>query len=131
MKRFFQIAVVVVAGLVVTACDDELYDDVWAQQLLNEAGKIPLSGEHVILTPDQVACGAKKGLWVVDLLDTGDYIARLTPAGRALQFGDDIRMGVRRFSGPYSLLTGSLEIKVEKVDKIIAEKPDSKIVEAK
>ena len=131
MKRLFQITAVLVAGLALTACDDDIFDELSAQQILDEGGKIPLRGEHVILTPDQVTCGEKKGLWIVDQLDSGDAIARLTAAGRALQFGDDIRMGDRRFSGPYTLLAGAFEVRVEKIDKITDEKPNAKIVEAK
>jgi hypothetical protein len=131
MKRLFQITAVLVAGLALTACDDDIFDELSAQQILDEAGKIQLRGEQVILTPDQVTCGEKKGLWVVDLMDSGDYIARLTAEGRALQFGDDIRMGDRHYSGPYTQLSGALEVHVNRIDKITDEKPNAKIVEAK
>ncbi len=40
MKRLFQIMAVLAAGLALTACDEEIFDELSAQQILDEAGKI-------------------------------------------------------------------------------------------
>ncbi len=130
MKLSFGIAAVIFAGLALTACEEAVFDNEAAQGVI-ESAKIPLSGEQVILTPEQITCGEKKGLWVVDQIEGGGALGRLTDAGRALQFGDDIRMGDRKFSGPYVQLSGAHSVNVEKFKTMSDEKPDSKIVEAK
>jgi hypothetical protein len=130
MKFLFKLGPVLLAAFLMTACDDGVFDNEAAQDVI-EGAKIPLSGEQVILTPEDIVCGGKKGLWVVDQIDGGGAVGRLTDAGKALQFGDDIRMGDHRYSGPYTQLTGSHSVKVLKVDSMTDEKPNAKIVEAK
>ena len=130
MKLPFQIASVIFAGLFLTACEEAIFDNEAAQGVI-EAAKIPLGGEQVILTPEQITCGEKKGLWEVDQIDGAGAIGRLTDAGRKLEFGDDIRMGDRRFSGPYTQLSGSHSVKVQKVTSMVDENPDGKVVTAK
>ncbi len=130
MKLRLPILAVLVAGLLTTACGDDTYDEGDAKQTV-ENGKITLSGELVIVTPDQILCGEKRGLWNVDQLDSGGAIARLTAAGQALKFAEDIRMGDGRYSGPYTSMRGSFPVKVTKLDKVIDEKPDVKVVEGK
>jgi hypothetical protein len=94
-----------------------------------EARPLPLISEQALLTPEQVTCGEKKGLWTVDQIDGGGAIGRLTPAGQALGFGDDVRMGDRRFPNPYAQLRGDFQLKVKKVLAVTDENPDVKVVE--
>jgi len=130
MKSLFQITTLLLSGLILTGCDSGVFDEGAAQGVV-EAAKIPLNGEEVLLTPDQVICGEKKGLWTVDQIDGGGAIGRLTAAARALEFGDDVRMGEHKFSGPYVQLHGNFNVKIEKVNKMTDENADVKILDAK
>ncbi|MEO5926301.1 MAG: hypothetical protein ABIR70_20940 [Bryobacteraceae bacterium] len=130
MRPSLLILTVLAAALVLTACGDDVYDDGAAKATV-EGAKIALSGEPVILSPDQVLCGEKQGLWDIDQLDSGGARGRLTAAGQALKFAEDIRMGDGKYSGPYTSMLGSFSLKVLKLDKVIDEKPDVKIVEGK
>jgi hypothetical protein len=95
-----------------------------------EARPLALSGEQALLTPDQVTCGEKRGLWLVSQIDGGGAIGRLTGAGQALNFGDDVRMGDRRFPNPCVQLRGDFPVKVKKVLSVQDETPEVRIVEA-
>jgi len=128
MKPLFLFAVVLLNGLVLTGCEEAVFDSEAAQGLI-ESSKLTLSGEQVLVSPDQIVCGEKKGLWIVDQMDGYGAIARLTDAGRALHFGDDIRMGERKFKDPYTQLQGDFTVKVQKVHGLTGEKPDEKIAE--
>jgi hypothetical protein len=68
---------------------------------------------------------------VVDQIESGGAVGRLTDAGRALHFGDDIRMEDGKFSGPYSQLSGTFRVKALKIEEITGDQPDLKIVDAK
>ena len=131
MKCSFQLVCLTLAGLCLTGCDSGVFDEGAAQGVI-ESGKVQLNSEVVLLTPAQVTCGEKKGLWIVDQLEGGGgAIGRLTDSGRALNFGDDVRMGDRRFTNPYVQLNGSFALKVKKVDNMTDDGVDAKIVEAK
>jgi len=130
MKSLFPVASLLLSGLFLTGCDSGVFDEVAAQGVI-EATKLQLSGEQVLVTPDQVLCGEKKGLWTVDQIDGGGAIGRLTEAGRALDFGDDLRMGDHKFSNPYIQLHGYFNVKIQKSGKLTDENADVKILEAK
>lgn len=130
MKLWIQLAAVLASLLLQTSCEDEYFDDDTARIVI-EKDKLPLSGEQVFLTPDQVICGEKKGLWLIDQLDSGGGIARLTSQGRALEFGDDVRMGDHKFTNPYVQLQGKFPVKLEQVKKVTDQGTDAKIVEAR
>jgi hypothetical protein len=129
MNVLFRGAAVAIVGLVLTACDDGVFDAEAAQGVI-ESTKLPLSGEQVLVTTEQVTCGEKKGLWIVDQLEGGGAIGRLTDAGRALQFGDDIRMGDHKFSLPYTQLSGAFDVRVQKMNSLTDESPEAKIADA-
>jgi hypothetical protein len=130
MKSQLQIAVLALAGLSLAGCESGVFDDAAAQSLI-ESSKIPLSGEQALITPEQVLCGEKKGLWIIDQRDGGGALGRLTDAGRALEFGDDVRMGDYRFTNPTVQLHGNFNVKVQKFVKLTDENPTVKVAEAK
>jgi hypothetical protein len=117
--------------LVVTGCGDSgVFDQPQAQAVI-ESAKIPLSSEQVLVTEQQILCGEKKDLWTVDQMEGGGALGRLSEAGRALGFGDDVRMGDRKFTGPYVQLRGDFKVKVQKFLQMTDQGTDAKIVEAK
>jgi hypothetical protein len=130
MKSRFKIMIVLAGGLFMASCDDGVFDDEAAQGVI-QASKLQLSGEQVLLTPDQVNCGEKKGLWTVDQIDGGGAIGRLTDAGRALAFSDDVRMGDRRFTGATVQLHGEFNVAVKKINSVTDESANVKNVDAK
>ena len=130
MKSALQIALLLVAGLLLSGCDSGVFDDAAAQALI-ESSKLALSGEQVQLTPDQVLCGEKKGLWIINQADGGNALGRLEAPGRELLFGDDVRMGDHRFTNPYVQLRGDFDVKIQKFVKMTDQNADVKVVEAK
>jgi hypothetical protein len=130
MKFQWQTAVLALAGLLLTGCESGVFDDAAAQVLI-ESSKLALSGEQVLLTPDQIICGEKKGLWIIDQTDGGNPVGRLEATGRALLFGDDVRMGERKFSNPYVQLRGDFDVKIQKFIKMTDESANVKVAEAK
>ena len=98
---------------------------------LIDSSTVKLGGEQVLISPDQISCGERKGLWVVDQQESGEGIGRLQPAGRALMFSDDVRMGDHRFSNPYVQLRGTFDVKVSKIVTIADENESSKVIEVK
>lgn len=130
MKSSFRIAPLLVAGLLLTGCDSGVFDDEAAQALV-ESSKLALSGEQVLITPEQILCGEKKGLWIIDQTDGGNALGRLEAPARDLLFGDDVRMGDHKFTNPYIQLRGDFDVKIQKFIKVTDENPDVKVVEAK
>jgi hypothetical protein len=130
MKFPFQIAALALAGISLAGCDSGVFDNEAAQGLI-ESSKLQLSGEQVLVTPEQVICGEKKGLWLIHQMEGGGAVGRLTEAGRALEFGDDVRMGNHKFSNPSIQLHGSFNVKVQKFVQMTDEKADAKIAEVK
>ena len=65
-----------------------MFDQEAAQELV-ESSKIPLTGELVLITPDEILCGEKKGLWVIQQSDSGNALAELQAPARKLLFNDD------------------------------------------
>jgi hypothetical protein len=125
MKLTFQMASLLFMLLVLVGCGDSPVFDQSAAQAVIESTKLPLSSEQEIL------CGEKKGLWTVDQLEGGGALGRLSEAGRALGFGDDVRMGDRKFASPYVQLQGNFNVKVQKFLQMTDQGVDVKIVEAK
>jgi hypothetical protein len=130
MKSSFQSASLALAGLLLTGCDSGVFDDAAAQSLI-ESSKLPLSGEQVLITPEQILCGEKKGLWIIDQTDGGNALGRLEAPGRDLLFGDDVRMGDHKFTSPYVQLRGDFNVKIQKFIKLTDENADVKVAEAK
>lgn len=130
MKCPLSIAPLIVAGLLLAGCDSGVFDDEAARALI-ESTKLKLSGEQVMVTPEQILCGQKKGLWIIDQTDGGNALGRLEAPGRDLLFGDDVRMGDHKFTNPYVQLRGDFDVKIKKFVKMTEENADVKVVEAK
>lgn len=130
MRFLFQVGVVVAAGMLLAGCESGVFDDQAAQALI-ESSKLALSGEQVLLTPEQVLCGEKKGLWLIDQTDGGNALGRLEAPARELLFGDDVRMGDHKFTNPYIQLRGDFDVKIQKFIKLTEENAYVKVVEAK
>jgi hypothetical protein len=72
---------------------------------------IHLDAEQVMLTGQQVACGIQEDLWQQPPPNEGDRavtqtVARLLPAGRALNFDDDVIIGEAGYVRPYVQVRG-------------------------
>lgn len=111
-------------------CGDDVFRPEDAQSTI-ESGNLSLNGEQVLLSPSEVTCGEKRGLWIVSQIDGGGAVGRLTGEGRDLGFGDDVRMGDRKYSNPYIQLRGSFPLKVQQITSMVDENPDVKVIEAK
>lgn len=98
-------------------------------QAIIEARKVNVSGEQVAITPDQVLCGEKQGLWKIEQQNSG-ALGRLTAEGRALGFGDDVVMGDTHFRDPFAMVSGPQQLKVAKVTQVTEEDASSKTVTA-
>ncbi|MEI9811153.1 MAG: hypothetical protein WDO18_00105 [Acidobacteriota bacterium] len=97
-----------------------------------EQSKFSLRGEQVSVTPDQVLCGEKAGLWKVEQFSNGGAAARLTAEARALGFADDVMMGESSHpESPYAQVSGVLSLKVDKVSSVVDENPATKLVTAR
>lgn len=94
-----------------------------------EHNQVALSGEQVAITPDQVVCGEKEGLWKIEQGDRG-AAGVLTPQARALGFADDVVMGDSRFRDPYAMVSGDQQLKVAKVAKVVDDDASTKTVTA-
>jgi hypothetical protein len=129
MKSPFRIAALALAGLLLTGCESGPFDDQAAQALIDSL-QARLEWRTSLGRPRRVLCGEKKGLWTIDQQDGGTPIARLEAPGRALPFGDDVRMGDHRFTDPYVQLHGDFNVKVKKLVKMTDENASTKTVEA-
>jgi hypothetical protein len=98
-------------------------------QEIIEGSVLPLRGEQVVLTPEQVKCGEKARLWIVEQIEGAGAVARLEPAGREL-FGDDVRMGDRRYSGPVAQVLGDGKLKIKKISNVTLDGTSEKVVTA-
>jgi hypothetical protein len=94
-----------------------------------EGEKVDISGEQVAITPDQVLCGERAGLWKIQQGVRGAS-AVLTPAARTLGFADDVVMGDTRFTDPYAQISGAQQLKVSKVSSVTDEDAATKRVAA-
>ncbi len=94
-----------------------------------ENRRVDVSGEQVTITPDQVLCGEREGLWKIQQ-DTSGGRGRLTPAGRALGFADDVVMGDTRFTDPYAQISGAQQLRVANVTQVTDNDPSTRTVTA-
>ncbi len=94
-----------------------------------ERHPLPLRGEHVLLTPEQVRCGEKAKLWTIVQVDGGGARARLERDGQVF-FADDVRMGEQRYRGPVAPLAGDFPVKVKKIREVTPDGPSVQVVAA-
>jgi hypothetical protein len=127
MRLSFNIVTLLSLALLLSGCEDGPFDLEAAQGAI-EGTMVALTGEQVMVTYDQVTCGAKKGLWSAP--QTGGGLARLTAAGSQLNFSDDVRLSDQHFTQPVVQLRGNFRLKVLKLVAMKDESPNAKIVEA-
>jgi hypothetical protein len=118
--------VAVLAMSLLTGCADAPFDIEAAHSTI-ESQPLALSGEHVVLNGEQIACGARKGLWTVSE-DIG--LARLSAEGQAL-FGDDVRLRGKDTPGGTTPLRGTFPIKVFSIESLKDNAIGVKIAEAR
>jgi len=119
---------VLAACLILAGCSDGAFGEANVRQILTSTPK-PLDGEQVVLTVDQVACGAREDLWTIEVQQADRSLGRLTEKGKGLGFADDIRIGEMPL--PYTQLRGQFPIQVQRVESIRDEGASMKIVDAK
>lgn len=96
-----------------------------------EKKPLALNGEQLILTGDQVTCGDREELWHLTQLGPGHTIGRLTPAGRALNFSDDVRVALPGQGDSSVQVSGTFPLRVLTVSSIEDHGANAKRVEAR
>ena len=96
-----------------------------------ESHPVRLDGEQVVLTPEQVDCGAREDLWTMSPLGEGRSLGRLTTKGRNLQFNDDVQIGDPAVGVPYVQLRGSFPVKATQAGSAHDEDEWTKLADAK
>ena len=98
---------------------------------LLESRPVRLDGEQVLLSPEQVSCGAREDLWDVVPLGLERAVARLLPKGRDLQFSDDVQIGDPNIGAPYVQIHGSFSVKVLQAGSVRDEDAFTKSADAR
>jgi hypothetical protein len=96
-----------------TGCGSSDFDGGAIKGML-EGSPQELSGEQVLLTDQQVTCGAQNDLWDPPSGNT----ARVQQKGRNLHFSDDVRLNDPEIPQPYIQIAGSLPVQVADVSRI-------------
>jgi len=129
--RFARVPHMLAAGLlclVLAGCSNGAFDENRIRYLL-EGGTIPLHGEQVILSPQQIECGTHAELWELESLGPGKSVGRLTPRARELKFDDDVQIGDMK--NAYTQVRGDFSLQLLEVQAIKDEGAKTKIAEAK
>ncbi len=79
-----------------------------------EGGPITLNNEQVLLSEQQLLCGAKDELWD----PPSGNMARLTQRARDLKFNDDVRLNDPDIHQPYAQVSGTFAVNVHDVSKV-------------
>jgi len=114
--------------LALTGCSNGAFDESRIRYLL-ENGTISLNGEQVILSQQQLECGARAELWELENLGPLRSVGRLTARGRELKFDDDVQIGDMKM--PYTQVRGAFPLQLIEVQTIKDEGAKTKIVEGK
>ena len=128
MKSVSRIACVACLCLALAGCSNGPFDDSRIRYLLENA-TIPLNGEQVMLTQQQLECGIQSELWEMQPLSPGRDVGRLLPRGRELKFDDDVQVG--EMKNPYTQLRGDFAVQLFDVQTVRDEGPKTKLVDAK
>ena len=135
MMTNFRVLMVVMPSLCLTSCggwNTSEFDEDKAQGML-EARPVPLEGEQVSLTQQQVQCGVGAELWDSPSDVSGDrVVSRLNSAARDLKFSDDVSVTETGYRQPYAQVRGAFMLQVVEITSIRDSKQQGiKIVEAK
>lgn len=113
--------------LALTGCASSDFSKDMAKAVL-EASPVQLNGEQLLLSDVQVSCGDREELWLLTQQGPGRAIGRLTDAGRALHFSDDVRVS----GGEATVqVTGKFALRALQVPSFQDEGKQSKVVEAR
>jgi hypothetical protein len=128
MKSVSAIAFILFLCLALAGCSNGPFDDSRIRYLL-EVTALPLNGEQVMVTQQQLECGAQSELWEMQSLGPGLSVGRLLPRGRELKFDDDVQLNDMRMA--YTQLRGDFSVSMFEVQSIHDENPTTKLVDAK
>ena len=130
MMKCFPLLFVLLVLLLLAGCASSGFNKSMAKDVL-EANPVQLNGEQLLLSDEQLTCGDREELWHLTQLAPGRAIGRLTEAGRALQFSDDVRVGAGGSVGPTVQVTGKFGLRALQVPALQDEGKRSKVVEAR
>ncbi len=122
-------------GLGTTGCVQKEFQQEKAMNLL-AAAPIHLDAEQVMLTSQQVECGAQNDLWEQPTAANvpgarENAVARLLPAGKALHFDDDVIVAEPGYRQPYVQIRGDFQLQLAEGPTIKEEGADGRLVEGK
>jgi hypothetical protein len=125
------IFVMVVLSLGSLSCGLGEFNDGRCRMVL-EANPVRLDGEQVMMTRQQVDCGANNDLWETPQLFGEDRAtARLSAGGRALKFDDDVTVFEPGQSKPSVQVRGEFPLQVLEIVNTKDDEPGVKLVEVK
>ncbi len=98
-----------------------------------EAKPVPLEGEQVTLTQQQVDCGVGAELWdSPSKVSRERVVSRLNSAARDLKFNDDVSVTETGYRQPYAQVRGAFMLQVDEITSIRDSKEQGvKIVDVK
>lgn len=108
--------ILVIAALLSCGCgrSGDLNDT--SVKMLLESQPVALEAEQVSLTQTQFDCGVKEELWDPPIQVSQERSSsRLTAAGKALKFEDDVSIGEAGHKQPYVQVRGEFPVKVAEV----------------
>lgn len=105
------LCLVLTLSLLAAGCSSGGFDFSKVQYLL-EVNPLPLDGEQVMMTTDQLDCGVQSDLWDITQLGPNRAVARLNQAARDLHFGDDVIIGEPGMRSPYAQIRGTFQLRV-------------------
>ncbi|MEQ1884320.1 MAG: hypothetical protein ABL967_04615 [Bryobacteraceae bacterium] len=97
------------------------YNTVFDESTVFQSGgrePIELQSEQVTISSDALTCAVENGLFEGPSESGSRTVARLTEAGRALGFSDDVSIGDSGYLYPYTQVRGKFEIEFQQVTKI-------------
>lgn len=112
MSRILLVFITIVAAFL-CGCAPPQFGEGTVSGIL-EGGPITLVNEQVLLSEQQLVCGAKDELWD----PPSGNMARLTQRARDLKFNDDVRLNDLDIHQPYAQVSGTFAVKVHDVSKL-------------
>jgi hypothetical protein len=118
-----------------TGCVQKEFQQEKAMNLL-AAAPVHLDAEQVMLSSQQVECGAQNDLWEQPSASNTPgalehSFARLLPAGKALHFDDDVIVSEPGYHQPYVQIRGDFMLQLAEGPSIRNEGSDGRLVEGK
>lgn len=122
---------VLALGLACAGCGPGPFDE-QKVKIQSEAAPMRLDGEQVSLNQQQLECGVQFDLWEAPELNGLDRtVARLSAAGRALKFDDDVVVVEPGYHQPYVQIRGEFQLFVGEIPFIHDGEDGTKTAEAK